>query len=78
MPKVLTVHAHWDPEGAVWWCDSPDIPGLVTEAPSFDALVDRVSQVAPEIIELNGVAPAGAELVIAVTAERSVTIKAAA
>lgn len=48
------VNLTWDPEAAVWIATSEDIPGLVLESGSFDALVERVRFAAPELLELNG------------------------
>jgi predicted RNase H-like HicB family nuclease len=47
------VTAEWDDEGEVWVATSDDIPGLVTEAKSLEALLQRVSAVAPELLEDN-------------------------
>ncbi len=44
----------WDPEASVWVATSDDIPGLVLESGSFDALLERVRFAAPELLELNG------------------------
>ena len=44
----------WDNEAGVWIASSDDVPGLVLEAGSFDALVERVRFAAPELLELNG------------------------
>jgi len=44
----------WDNEAAVWVATSDDIPGLVMEGGSFDALIERVRYAAPELLELNG------------------------
>ena len=44
----------WDNEASVWIATSEDIPGLVLESGSFDALLERVRFAAPELIELNG------------------------
>lgn len=44
----------WDPEASVWVATSDDIPGLVLEGGSFDALLERVRFAAPELLELNG------------------------
>lgn len=44
----------WDAEEAVWIATSEDVPGLVLESGSFDALVERVKQAVPELIALNG------------------------
>ena len=43
----------WDPEAAVWIATSADIPGLVLEDSSFDALIEKVQAAVPELIELN-------------------------
>lgn len=44
----------WDNEAAVWIATSDDIPGLVLESGSFDALLERVRISASELIALNG------------------------
>jgi len=44
----------WDAEASVWIATSEDIPGLVLESGSFDALVERVRFAVPELLELNG------------------------
>lgn len=43
----------WDEEASVWVATSEDIPGLVLEHGSYDALVERVKIVAPELLCLN-------------------------
>jgi hypothetical protein len=53
--RRLAVRAHRDDETGGWWADSEDIPGLITEAPTFDELVERVRAVVPELCELNGI-----------------------
>ena len=44
----------WDPEAQVWVATSEDVPGLVLESGSFDALLERVRFAIPELLELNG------------------------
>ena len=48
------IKVKWDPDAAVWIATSKDVPGLVLESGSFDALVERVKNAIPELIELNG------------------------
>ena len=48
------VEFHWDEEAQVWTATSDDIPGLVLESGSLDALIERVRFAAPELIALNG------------------------
>ena len=47
------VNFSWDEEARVWIAQSDDIPGLVLESGSLDALMERVRYAAPELIELN-------------------------
>jgi len=44
----------WDEEAAVWVATSEEIPGLVLESGSLDALMERVRHTAPELLALNG------------------------
>ncbi len=50
------VNLVWDDEAAVWVASSKDIPGLVLESGSLDALMERVRFAIPELLSLNGVA----------------------
>jgi predicted RNase H-like HicB family nuclease len=52
--RTYEVEAHWDPEAGVWVAESDDIPGLVAEAESMTALVEKVRVLVPELFELNG------------------------
>lgn len=42
-----------DEEAAVWIATSDDVPGLVLESGSFDALLERVRNAVPELLALN-------------------------
>jgi hypothetical protein len=44
----------WDDDAAVWVATSDEIPGLVLESGSLDALMERVRYAAPELLALNG------------------------
>lgn len=44
------VNLTWDPDASVWVATSDDIPGLVLESGSFDALLERVRFAAPELL----------------------------
>ena len=47
------VQLNWDADAGVWIATSDDIPGLVLESGSFDALLERVRFAAPELLDLN-------------------------
>lgn len=58
----LLVKLTWDAEARVWIAESDDVPGLVLESGSFDALVERVRVTVPELLELNGASLAPIQL----------------
>ena len=47
------VNLIWDEDAGVWVAQSPDVPGLILESGSFDALIERVRFAIPELLELN-------------------------
>ena len=53
MHDLLVITAAWDQDARVWVATSDDIPGLATEAASLEDLIQRVEDVAPELIEDN-------------------------
>jgi hypothetical protein len=77
--KAFEITAQWDDEAGVWWCSNDELP-LTTEAPTFDQLVARVLEIAPEIAAVNGLAAPGDEIELHVVGERvqSVSVVAAA
>jgi hypothetical protein len=50
---VYRVLAHWDENAQVWWAESDEVPGLASEAPTFEALDENVRSIAPELLMLN-------------------------
>ncbi len=55
MSDTRHVHATYDPEAGVWWAESDDLPGLVSEAQTLDALIERVTAVAADLLTAQGV-----------------------
>ena len=47
------VNIIWDNEAAVYVATSDNIPGLVLESGSFDALIEKVRVAVPELLKLN-------------------------
>ena len=46
------INLTWDNEACVWIATSADIPGLVLESGSFDALLERTRIAIPELLSL--------------------------
>ena len=57
--KSIRVRAFWDEEARVWVAESDDIPGLVTEAPSVDELIEKLKMLIPELLAENGLPASG-------------------
>lgn len=57
------VNLIWDNEANVWIATSEDIPGLVLESGSFDALVERVRFAVPDLLAANGMDSSHATLI---------------
>jgi len=52
--RTLEVQATWDEEAKVWVAESDDVPGLVTEAPTVEALLAKLDILIPELVAENG------------------------
>ena len=52
-PSLIVVRATWDNEAKVWVAESGDI-GLVTEAPTMEALRQKVPQMIIDLLECAG------------------------
>lgn len=63
-----TINLTWDNEANVWTATSDDIPGLVLESGSFDALLERTKSAIPELLDLNN--PATKPLLLVFISER--------
>jgi predicted RNase H-like HicB family nuclease len=59
MNQIWEVLARWDGEAGVWVAESGNVPGLVAEAESPNALVEKLRVLIPELLEANGVLEGG-------------------
>lgn len=59
MRRVYSVQAGWDSEAGVWVAESEDVPGLVAEVKSPNALAEKLRISIPELLELNGAVESG-------------------
>jgi predicted RNase H-like HicB family nuclease len=51
MGHLIVVRATWDSETHVWTAESPDLPGLVTEASSLDELDAKLPDLIRDLLE---------------------------
>ena len=47
------INVTWDSDAAVYIATSENVPGLVLESGSFDALIEKVRVAVPELLQLN-------------------------
>ena len=52
--KSLFIRAEWDEEARVWVATSDDVPGLVAEAETEEALLAKLHVLIPELLDANG------------------------
>ena len=52
MAKPIVVNADWDPEASVWVATTADLRGLVTEAPSIEALRAKLPGMILDLLEI--------------------------
>lgn len=70
------VDAFWDDEAGVWVATSEDVPGLVTEAETVDALMEKLRIMIPELIGSSAAEP-GTPIPFRLHMERSDVARAA-
>ncbi|HEY2051660.1 MAG TPA: DUF1902 domain-containing protein [Caulobacteraceae bacterium] len=51
MPHIIVVRATFDEEAGVWCTESVDLPGLRIEAPTFEALQERLPGAIADLLE---------------------------
>lgn len=71
MYMTYEIKAHWDEEAQVWIAESDDVPGLVTEAETFEMLVQKLKVLIPELLALNGIAPNTEEVPFHIVGDRT-------
>lgn len=59
MTKTYKVTAFWDEEASVWVAEGENLPGLVTEAPTIEALMKKLDVMIPDLLEARGELQAG-------------------
>ena len=51
--SAVRVRAEWDDEAQVWVAESPNLPGLVTEADTIEALREKLRIIVPELLSYS-------------------------
>jgi len=70
MNKPYLVRAEWDDDAEVWVATSDDVPGLVTEAATIEALDEKLRVMVPELLEANGCLPTDGTIAVELLARR--------
>ncbi|MDJ0580009.1 DUF1902 domain-containing protein [Crocosphaera sp.] len=53
--KIYNIQGFWDTEAEVWVATSEEVPGLATEADTLENLNDKLREMIPELLVLNGI-----------------------
>ena len=70
LQKPYFVSAEWDSDAGVWVATSDDVPGLITEAASVEALSDKLDLLVPDLLRANGVFPEDGAVAVEILARR--------
>jgi predicted RNase H-like HicB family nuclease len=74
MGSLIVVKATWDPEAQVFVAKSEDVPGLVTEAESIEALRGKLPGIIQDLLDANDGDPE-IEIPIEIVAHASVRVR---
>jgi hypothetical protein len=74
MTAQYTVEARWAPDARVYWAECSGIPGLGTEAPTYDELAARALDLVSELVDTSG----GVEVEVAMPTPRTERLPAVA
>ncbi|MEH0168518.1 DUF1902 domain-containing protein [Roseateles microcysteis] len=70
MNEPYCIRANWDADASVWVATSEDVPGLVTEAATVEALNSKLKSMVPELLLANDCMPANRQVTIELLARR--------
>jgi hypothetical protein len=76
--SLYIVKASFDTEADVWFVDHTDIPGLATEATSFEELCRKIEVMASELLEANGLETGAVEVPIEIIAHTTTKLSLSA
>jgi hypothetical protein len=48
------IHVEWDAEAEVWYIEDSNVPGLVGETPTLEAMLSLLQVRVPEMLAENG------------------------
>jgi hypothetical protein len=72
--RMIIVRAVWDPVADVWFATSDDLLGLVTEAPTVEALAAKLPALVSDLLDLNGSISDLPEIPIHIIAEQTTRV----
>lgn len=47
------IFLYWDDESDRWYTKTDDVPGMALDSGSFDALIEKVRLITPDMLEAN-------------------------
>jgi hypothetical protein len=76
---LFVIKAAYDNEAEVWCVQDSDVPGLATEAATFDEICDKIRTMVPELLEADawtgGDGDDGDEVLLEIVAHRSFKVR---
>jgi hypothetical protein len=75
---LFVIKAAYDNEAEVWCVQDSDVPGLATEAATFDEICDKIRTMVPELLEADasaGDGDDGGEVLLEIVGHRSFKVR---
>ena len=75
---TFEIHAEGIADCGFWIATSEDVPGLCVQADSFDEMVEIVTALVPELLELNYIVVGQPTIPLRIMAEKTTAVRVAA
>jgi hypothetical protein len=75
MGSLIVIKATWDPEANVFVAESDDVPGLITEAPSIEALRAKLPGIIQDLLDTGDGGAQEIEVPIEIVAHSSLRVR---
>ena len=74
---TLEVHAEWIADPGFWIATSEDVPGLCVQADTVDEMVEIVTALVPQLLELNHINISQPTIPLHIMAEKTAVLRTA-
>jgi hypothetical protein len=67
---IRRIEVAWDDDAKIWYVAKTELPGLVSEAPTYELLMERAIAEIPKLVALNRTVYDGDSIVVSFVTEQ--------